>query len=423
MIHHFGIDELRKANVVLPTAEHLPELFQESEWDLRVLLDRVCGYMSVDPETVDLIVSQDNESPQMLDNVAQITVQVTESQLEDSMILIASMACQISWQFLLRENLLDPQLPDQETLSELYTVFRGIGIFPANVAVIQRNKQHGLMEMWSISRTGHLPARMYGYAFALFAWLRGESAPPWSRYLNPDASAAFKGGLKFLSKTGDCLIDPVRGELVSPSPSVSNLVSALELGSESAQISALWDLRKPSIDGVRAIDSICQCLHHANPIIQCEAAETIGAIGSSKDSVITELLSQLNSNVGDVRANSIFALGQLRPSLQSQSPRGVSVAEEFRVMLNDHNPKVVFATVGALTNYGTDMEATAPAILQLLVQSIIRCDHEVTEFLAMNLTKIVSNVETFLNERRDEIDEELQDLVISAIEDANSSDD
>ncbi|GAA4473494.1 hypothetical protein [Phytohabitans houttuyneae] len=39
---------------------------------------------------------------------------------------------------------------------------------------------------------------MYGYALARYAWLRGETDPAWSRYLDTNPRAYLKRGLRYL---------------------------------------------------------------------------------------------------------------------------------------------------------------------------------------------------------------------------------
>ena len=51
---------------------------------------------------------------------------------------------------------------------------------------------------------------MFGYALALFAWVRGESKPGWSKYLKGNVSAYFKSGHKLLEKTGDTQLKTLR---------------------------------------------------------------------------------------------------------------------------------------------------------------------------------------------------------------------
>jgi hypothetical protein len=44
---------------------------------------------------------------------------------------------------------------------------------------------------------------MFGFALALFALMRGERNPSWSKYLEGSVSTFFKNGQKYLEKTGD----------------------------------------------------------------------------------------------------------------------------------------------------------------------------------------------------------------------------
>jgi tetratricopeptide (TPR) repeat protein len=62
---------------------------------------------------------------------------------------------------------------------------------------------------------------MFGYALALFAWLRGEDRPEWARQLRPDVRGPFRKALAYLTKTGDSTLTrhgPLRPEWQGPYP-------------------------------------------------------------------------------------------------------------------------------------------------------------------------------------------------------------
>jgi hypothetical protein len=101
------------------------------------------------------------------------------------------------------------QAEDHEPLTDLFTVFMGMGIFTANSVLREKNWQAGQWAGWSMSRLGYLTMDLYGYAFALFAWSRGEEWPAWAGHLRGDVHAAFKKGFKYLQKTGDSLFKPL----------------------------------------------------------------------------------------------------------------------------------------------------------------------------------------------------------------------
>lgn len=419
LIQHFGLDELLKTDVILPTAEYFPEPFQESDCDARVVLDRVCRYMGVDPKTIDLTVYSDEEAPGTAGlygkKGTRTTIRVADSQLGNLELLIATLAHETAHVLLHGQNLLSDQVDDHELVTDLLTVYKGIGVFAANTAVKQRNDHAGGWEWWTINRYGYLSARVYGYAFALFAWIRNETTPPWSGFLAPDASAAFTSGLKYLSKTSDCLLDRDEVDRVSKPRPISTLISDLNNQSDSVRVAALWELRKLSTDKALAIDSVRQCLHHANSIVRCEAAETIGNIGTSTESVVTELMSQLYSDDGEIRASFVAAVGQLRPSVHFRGPDGASVLEQFQMLLDDTSPNVVLATAGALRNYGSDVEDAAPALLRSLTRAVIHCDYANADWLARSLAEIVSDLDAFLNEELTNRDEELRRQIIDAV--------
>lgn len=422
LIQHFGLEELLKTDVILPTVEYFPERFQEADCDARVVLDRVCRYMGVDPKAIDLTVYSDEEAPGtagMYEKGTRSTIRVAESQLGDLELLVATLAHETAHVLLHGQNLLSGQEDDHEFVTDLLTVYKGIGVFAANTAVRQRNDRGGGWEWWTINRYGYLSARVYGYAFALFAWIRNETTPPWSGYFAPDASAAFTSGLKYLSKTSDCLLDRDEVEPVSQPRSIGTLISDLDDRSDSVRVAALWELRNLSADGAAAIDSVRQCLHHANSIVRCVAAETIGAIGNSADSVVAELMSQLDSDDDEIRSSFVAAVGQLRPSLHFRGPDGASVSEQFQVLLDDTNPNVVSAAAGALTNYGTDVEDAAPALLRSLTRAVIHCDFANADYFAHILIEIVSDLDAFLNEELASRDEELRRQVIHAVNHVN----
>lgn len=418
LIQQFGLDELLNAEVILPTVEYFPEPFQDPNCDVRVVADRVFDYMGVDPNTIDVSVYPDDEIPEtagLYEKGERSTIRVAESQLDELETLIATLAHETAHVLLHGQDILTGEEDDHEHITDLHMVYKGIGIFAANTAVQQRNNQDGLMEWWSISRLGYLPARVYGYAFALFAWIRNETNPAWSRYLAPDAAAAFAIGMKYLSKTGDCLFDQDTVDRASATFSVSALVSDLDDPSEGVRVAALWKLRERKNDAVSAVDSMCRCLQHPNPIVRCEAAETISTLDTAPESAIEALMSQLSSEDGEVRASVVAALGELQPSLQFRGPFDATVLEEFRRLLDDSRSDVILAAAGALATYGYEVEDVSPAVLRPLIRAVLDCDYAISDYLANVLAKIVPDRDAFLNKELASHDEELRLQVIEAV--------
>ena len=50
----FGLDRLRRAEVVLPDATYFPEAYHGTETDARRLFDRLCGFLKVERSSITL---------------------------------------------------------------------------------------------------------------------------------------------------------------------------------------------------------------------------------------------------------------------------------------------------------------------------------------------------------------------------------
>lgn len=216
LLEEFGSDTFRRVTVVLPTDEFFPDSYSADEDDARALVDRVCAYMSVNPDLIEVEFFEDESSQARrdLDYVEgpsdgtaghyqkrrdKFVVSLESSQLTDPMCLVGTIAHELGHVRLLGEGRVHGGFEDHEPLTDLLTVFFGLGIFTANSAFSFDGSSQG----WHAQRRGYLDEGMFGYALALFALMRGERNPAWSKYLEGSVSTFFKNGMKYLDKTGD----------------------------------------------------------------------------------------------------------------------------------------------------------------------------------------------------------------------------
>lgn len=223
LIDEFGAETVRDLTVVLPTDEFFPDRYSSSEEDVRQLVNRVCDYMNVEPSRVELrfFADRSNTLQQHLpvfESRSQSTlgtyrkqrgkyvISLEKQQAVEPTNLIATVAHELAHVRLLGENRLDPDYEDGETLTDLATVFFGLGIFTANSVFSFKQWRDAFSAGWEANRRGYMTEQMYGYALALFARARGENKPVWAKYLEGDSSAYFKAACRFLEKTTDTKI-------------------------------------------------------------------------------------------------------------------------------------------------------------------------------------------------------------------------
>ena len=154
-----GRRRMADAQVVLPTPQFFPDPYDETAARADVLFQRVYGYMRVERRTVELEIFADetDELREVLpywrggsggcaglythDHPADETeshkgmvVAVRSSQLKDPLALVATLAHELGHVILLGGRLMDARTEDHEPMTDLLTVFVGMGIFTSNAA-------------------------------------------------------------------------------------------------------------------------------------------------------------------------------------------------------------------------------------------------------------------------------------------------
>lgn len=120
--------------------------------------------------------------------------------LDDPVALVGTMAHELGHVHLLGHGRVSEDAEDHEPLTDLLTVFFGMGVFTANSVIRENYWSAGQVSGWSMGRRGYLGMHQYGYAFARFARARSEDGSDWSRELRLDVRTAFRDAMRFLAQ-------------------------------------------------------------------------------------------------------------------------------------------------------------------------------------------------------------------------------
>ncbi|HEX5597047.1 MAG TPA: hypothetical protein VFX61_13680 [Micromonosporaceae bacterium] len=212
LLAEFGSVRLRDA-VVLPTDEFFPGTYRGSREDIESVFDRLCVHMDIDPARVMLEHYADDVERELAAYVpissrsvgaaghyqvrdGRPIIAIRDDQAASPVALVATIAHELGHVLLLGDRRISEHREDHEPLTDLLTVFFGLGIFSANAA-FQFSQDESY---YRTSRLGYLTEPMFGYALARYAWLRGEMDPPWARYLTTNPRAFLNRGLRFLAR-------------------------------------------------------------------------------------------------------------------------------------------------------------------------------------------------------------------------------
>jgi hypothetical protein len=224
-----GRHRMLDAEVVLPAAEYFPDPYDKTPEAAEKLFRRVCAYMRVDHNRIELEIFSDEteELGNLLPawrgksggpaglyvhdhatdgegegNDTRMVVAIRATQLKDPLSLVATVAHELGHVILLGGRLLDFKTQEHEPLTDLLTVFLGLGIFTANSAGRFTQFQEDRRQGWSMHRLGYLPEEVYGYALARFARERGEDKPVWIKHLSTNVRVYFRRSRDWLAKNG-----------------------------------------------------------------------------------------------------------------------------------------------------------------------------------------------------------------------------
>ena len=233
LLKEFGGSNFLKRPTILPDQNFFPDKFLGTENCVTSLVQRVCGYMEINPDEVEVrfLVDRDDtadkhrlggnegysgaaglyftnssEKPRK-----QIAINVSE--FNNPISLVATIAHELGHVILLGGGRISVKENDHEHLTDLTTVFFGLGIFTANAAFQFSQWRDHSHQGWSASRKGYLSEEMFAYSLAAYAWLRGERKPSWSRHLAMNVGHYFRQSLKYLDAGGETKLR----ELVSKS--------------------------------------------------------------------------------------------------------------------------------------------------------------------------------------------------------------
>ncbi len=216
LVGEFGWERLQRRETVLPADEFFPDEYGGSIDDGRVVFERTCEYMELNPSDFELqfytpqskdarfnprfvkpstdwagLYAERDEEP--------TTIWLETSQLSNPLSVVATFAHELAHAHILGEKRMAADEEDMELVTDLTTVFFGLGIFGANASFRETRS----FELTSYSWEGYLTTEMWSYALALYAWSRDELEPEWTRYLSPEVKTRFRQAMAYLAVDED----------------------------------------------------------------------------------------------------------------------------------------------------------------------------------------------------------------------------
>jgi len=222
LLRLFGHATLLDAQVVLPNEDYFPDRYEPTAACVWSLARRLCGYLRLDPGSIELKFYQDRPhlaaTPAMgmiqdsgtaglftrrnadaADTERKAVIALEIGVLDRPPVVVATLAHELGHARLAAVGI-DRGRFDLELLTDLVPLYHGLGLLTASVAFHFAQFHNDRVSGWHAEQHGYLSEPMYGYAFAAFAYMRGEDRPAWARELPLNIRTCFKRELKALRR-------------------------------------------------------------------------------------------------------------------------------------------------------------------------------------------------------------------------------
>lgn len=383
-----GIDRLLKAEVIIPTADFFPAIPAKTEEVVNGLMRLLESYLGIS-EPVPFKLLTGNELTEATDEEFKGLL-IPEQALDNPSVLATKILRQLAQIDLMRRGCANALANELEGVADLLLIFVGSGLIAVNNNVVDKTHRIGEFGYWEISKNCHLTSNDFGYALALFAYVRNEEAPAWMTHLNADAAETMKKGLQFLHKTNDSLFRPDRlRDRIRP-PIATEACDRLRSGTPTEQVFTLWQLEKNPLSEPAVIEAIEEKLAERNWVIASSAADALGPPRDASRQAIPALLRALNSSYPRVRAAAANTLGEIQAEPELVIPALV-------YHLTDSNARVLTAAGFALGKFGSAAQEHSPTLVRAIDSLLYGQSTESNvAFLLVALTRIEPDAETHL---------------------------
>ena len=420
-----GASHLRSLEVIEPG----PELL-ESTGDLDVMISRlfeqVCRWMDVPSTSLRMKLVSDIEMADLFGAQAHGRIQAAKSLYampesdDEPATLLISAQIDLELERLLAiiargvaHDVLRTRMPDlfaaedQMQVIDLVPMFFGLGVPVTNSTVRVVKGVEGMAATFQISRTGHLSAEVFGYALALFSWVRGEPLSQWSRQLRLDARETMRAGLKFLSKTGDCVFDADSFGHRTQLDSLAGLRSALGASSATQQMNALLNLHSLPDEARQLTNEITPLLRSRDRDLRAQAVHTLAAAVSQDEDALAAILDHADDAEAPVR----FAVATVLRSGTLDDEASIRTQSE---LLADRDPAVIRQAAARLLEFDALPESLLRPAIGLLKTGNIRCDELMMRHALEMLGRLTDDVDALIEV---ELDEESRAMIADLTDD------
>ncbi|MCP4774773.1 MAG: hypothetical protein GY880_11075 [Planctomycetaceae bacterium] len=291
---------------------------------------------------------------------------------------------------------------------DLAAVGVGLGVPLSQVNLVNEKGLFWDTTEWETFPRPFLDQQDLAYAFALSAWVRGETASSWLDAVPAVIKKPAQKSLKYLSKQNDSFFCPQEGKAEKLQQDQNAWLETVAQNSISGQIIGLRYLQVTSDSDTRQLSALLDKLRSDNPAVLLNAINTAGAMKKANGAVVDELNLLLENRNDKIRAKAMFALARL-----AAVDEGVI---KFAIkMLESHSKFVIYAGLLGLSSVSDVPSSVYPAANRAFIRSLQICDYEFIGLFVSAFQQWVDDPELYLKNLLQEDSPEYFEIAMEAL--------
>ena len=309
------------------------------------------------------------------------------TQLRDEPVLtVAAIVHHVVRDFLCQREFEYNHLPE---FVDLAAVGVGLGLPLSQINLVNEKGLFWDTTEWETFPRPFLDQQDLAYAFALSAWVRGETSVRWLNDVPAVIKKPTQKSLKYLSKVNDSFFQPQAGKVEKLKQDQNAWLETISQNSISEQIIGLRYLQVTSDNDSRQLSVLLDKLRSDNPAVLLNAIDTAGAMKTANVAVVDELNLLLENRNDQIRAKAMFALARLAAVDEG--------AIKFAIkMLESHTKFVIYAGLLGLSSVSVVPDSVFPAVNRAFIRSLQICDYEFIGLFVAAFQQWVDDPELYL---------------------------
>lgn len=377
-------DRLINSAFILPGKASFPQPYIADVAHVNALRHHIANLIGLDAALLELEILGPAElenagiqDGQMVCNEQLCRLTIDRDSLSDSLRMVALLARSLVHASLLKCGYADNGGVECPGFTDVATISYGFGFFMAGATIRQWYHDDANLSQWKISKQGSLSAMEIGYVLALIARLKSEPQPKWQERIFVNARETMIKSLRYLNKTGDCLLSANAQQQTSYWKwKRRDAHEAIDSKHASFRLAGLWWLDSGDTLSQTDYEYVLKCVRDKDVYVRQYAFYLLQFAPTPSERLSSILEVALSDSDARVRSAAVEAVGIFGDTNDA-------LVWRLKKMLKNDSSDVTLSIGSALVAIGVNDNEAANLLMEKIQRSLVRGTEDLDSLLQL----------------------------------------